>query len=147
MFFKGPIEGLQPGARYTVAVRLEIATSVPAGCVGVGGAPGESVWIKAGVTAVEPLAVEDNSYLRMNVDVGNQSNGGTESVVLGNIANSRSCEEPRQWEMKSFRARSTPLPVSTAADGRAWLLFGADSGFEALAEVYFTQVSVTLTPI
>ena len=126
---------------------LEVATSVPAGCVGVGGAPGESVWIKAGATAVEPLAVEDNSYLRMNVDVGNQSNGGTEAVLLGNIANSRPCEQPRRWELKSFRARSTPTPISIDADGRAWVLFGADSGFEALTEVYFTQVSVTLTPI
>ena len=147
MFFKGPIGGLPPGARYNVAVSLEIATNVPAGCVGVGGAPGESVWIKAGATAVEPLAVEDNSYLRMNVDIGNQSNGGTEAVVLGNIANSRPCEQPRRWELKPFQARSMPEPISIAEDGRVWLLFGADSGFEALAQVYFTQVSVTLTPI
>ena len=147
MFFKGPIDGLARGARYDVTVSLEIATSVPAGCFGVGGAPGESVWIKAGATAVEPLAVRDGSYLRMNVDIGNQSNGGTQAVVLGNVANSRSCEQPRQWELKSFQARSTPLPISTAADGRAWVLFGVDSGFEARTEIFFTQASVTFTPV
>ena len=147
MFFKGPIDGLAPGARYDVTVSLEIATSVPAGCFGVGGAPGESVWIKAGVTAAEPLPVRDGAYLRMNVDIGNQSNGGTQAVVLGNVANSRSCEQPRQWELKSFRARSTPAPISIAANGRAWVLFGVDSGFESLTGIYFTHVAVTLTPL
>ena len=73
MFFKGPIDGLTPGGSYGVEVSVEIATSTPAGCFGVGGAPGESVWIKAGVTAEEPVAVMDDSYLRMNIDIGKQS--------------------------------------------------------------------------
>ncbi|MDE0126705.1 MAG: hypothetical protein OXN97_19240, partial [Bryobacterales bacterium] len=55
MFLTGPLSGLRPGALYAVTVTAEIATDTPAGCFGVGGAPGESVWIKAGVTAVEPL--------------------------------------------------------------------------------------------
>ena len=147
MFFKGPIGGLLPGAQYRVTVGVEIATDTPAGCVGVGGAPGESVWIKAGVTAVEPLAVPDGSYLRMNVDVGNQSRGGSQAVVLGDIANSRSCEQPRRWERKSFESQTTSTPLSVAPDGRAWLLFGADSGFESRTSIYFTRASVTLTPI
>ena len=147
MFFKGPINGLLPGGRYKVAVSVEIATDTPAGCVGVGGAPGESVWIKAGVTAVEPLTVPDGSYLRMNIDVGNQSRDGSQAVVLGDIANSRSCEQPSRWERKSFQARTTPTPISVAPDGRAWLLFGADSGFESRTSIYFTRASVTFTPI
>ena len=44
MFFKGAIGGLRPGAFYVVTIGLEIATYTPAGCFGVGGAPGESVW-------------------------------------------------------------------------------------------------------
>ena len=147
MFFKGSIGGLSPGARYSVTVGVEIATDTPAGCVGVGGAPGESVWIKAGATAVEPLPVLDGSYLRMNVDIGNQSAGGAQAVVLGNVANTRSCEQPRQWERKSFRDRSTPMPLSVPSNGRAWLLFGVDSGFESRTEIYFTRAAVTFTPL
>ena len=147
MFFKGPISGLLPGAQYKVTVGVEIATDTPAGCFGVGGAPGESVSIKAGVTAVEPLAVPDGSYLRMNVDVGNQSRGGSQAAVLGDIANSRSCEQSRRWERKSFQGQTTPDPISVAPDGRAWLLFGADSGFESRTSLYFTRASVILTPI
>lgn len=147
MFFKGPISGLLPGSRYGVTVSVEIATDTPAGCVGVGGAPGESVWIKAGATAVEPLPVRDSSYLRMNVDIGNQSAGGTQAVVLGNIANSRSCEQPRQWERRSLLGRSTPVPIAIPSNGQAWLLIGVDSGFESRTEVYFTRAAVGFTPM
>ena len=88
------------------------------GCFGVGGAPGESVWIKAGATAIEPLAIRDSSYLRMNIDIGNQSGGGAHAVVLGDIANSRSCEQARQWERKAFEGRPTPTPISIPPSGR-----------------------------
>ena len=146
MFFKGPIDGLTPRASYAVEVSVEIATSTPSGCVGVGGAPGESVWIKAGVTAEEPLAVLDDSYLRMNIDIGSQSNSGTQAVVLGNVANSRSCEQSAEWELKALESKPIPAGISIPADGRAWLLIGADSGFESRTDVYFTRASVTLTP-
>ena len=147
MFYKGHVGGLVPGVRYVVAASAEIATNVPAGCVGVGGAPGESVWIKAGASEVEPVPVREGDYLRMNVDIGNQSNGGDQAVVLGNMANSRSCEQPRRWERKSFPGRSIPEPVSASPSGRIWLLFGVDSGFESLTEVYLTRVSVSFAPM
>ena len=138
MFFKGPISGLQGGALHTVTVSLEFATNPPSGCVGVGGSPG--------VTTVEPLPVRDGSYLRMNIDVGRQSGSGAQAVVLGNIANSRICEQPLQWELKSLQG-SMPSPISIPADGRVWLLFGTDSGFESRTEVYFTRATVTFTPM
>ena len=147
MFFKGPVDGLSPGASYEVTVSVEIATDVPAGCFGVGGAPGESVWVKAGATAVEPLPVREGSYLRMNIDIGNQSAGGSEGVVLGDVANSRRCEQPPQWERKSFEGRPVPASVSIPASGRAWLLFGVDSGFEARTGIYFTRAEAVFRPM
>ncbi len=147
MFFKGPVEGLLPGASYDVTVSVEIATDVPAGCFGVGGAPGESVWVKAGATAVEPLAIRDGSYLRMNIDIGNQSAGGPQGVVLGNVANSRPCEQSRQWQRKSFEGRPVPASVSIASSGRAWLFFGVDSGFEARTGIYFLRAEAAFRPM
>ena len=147
MFFKGQVGGLVPGAPYDVSVSVEIATDTPSGCFGGGGAPGESVWIKAGATADEPLPVLEGSYLRMNIDIGNQSNDGEEAVVLGNIANSRSCEQSPQWERKSFPGRWIPARVSASPSGRVWLLFGVDSGFAGRTEAYFTRVTVTFMPM
>ena len=147
MFYKGHVGGLEPGARYVVTATAEVATDVPAGCVGAGGAPGESVWIKAGASEVEPVPVREGAYLRMNIDIGNQSNGGDQAVVLGNMANSRSCEQPRQWERKTFPRQSIPEPQTASPSGRIWLLFGVDSGFESLTEVYLTRVSVSFAPM
>ena len=148
MFFKGPVSGLLPGSRYGVTVSVEIATDTPAGCVGVGGAPGESALDQGGRHRRRNRSpVRDGSYLRMNVDIGNQSVGGTQAVVLGNIANSRSCEQPREWERKSLQGGSTPVPISTPSNGQAWLLFGVDSGFESRTAIYFTRAAVTFTPL
>ena len=47
MFFKGQVNGRPANASYGVTVSVQIATETPSGCVGVGGAPGESVRIKA----------------------------------------------------------------------------------------------------
>ncbi|WP_419164454.1 hypothetical protein [Candidatus Palauibacter sp.] len=145
MFFKGPIDGLQPG-RYEATVSLEIATDVSAGCVGVGSPPGEGVTVKGGATEVEPLPALEGSWLRMNIDVGIQANSGKQAVVLGDVANSRRCEESPRWEMKSYEGRSISAPVSVSSDGRAWLLFGTDSGFEGRTGVYFTRVTVSFEP-
>ena len=147
MFFKGHVGGLVPGARYAVTATAEIATDVPAGCFGVGGPPGESVWIKAGASEVEPIPVREGDYLRMNIDIGNQSNGGGQAVVLGNMANSRSCEQPPRWERKSFPGRAIPEPVTASPSGRVWLLLGVDSGFESSTEVYLTRFSVSFAPL
>ena len=147
MFFKGQVGSLVPGAAYEVSVSVEIATGTPSGCFGIGGAPGESVWIKAGASEVEPSPVLEGTWLRMNIDIGRQSNGGADAVVLGNVANSRSCEQPRQWERKVFPVQSIPASVSASADGQAWLLFGVDSGFEGRTDIYFTRATVTFRPI
>ena len=146
MFFRGSVTGLTPGVRYQAAISLEIATDVPAGCVGIGGAPGESVVVKGGATEVEPMPVLDGLMLRMNIDVGAQSNSGTQAVVLGDIANSRTCGEPSRWEVKPLDVQVVPEPVTASPDGRGWILFGTDSGFEGRTGIYFTRVTVSFTP-
>ena len=83
----------------------------------------------------------------MNIDIGNQSAGGSQGVVLGDVANSRPCEESRRWERKSFASRSVPAAVSVPASGQAWLLFGVDSGFEARTGIYFMRTEAVFRPM
>ena len=40
MYYKGQVAGLDGNRRYSVRFDIEIATNVPTGCFGVGGAPG-----------------------------------------------------------------------------------------------------------
>ncbi|HEX8637209.1 MAG TPA: hypothetical protein VF692_04025, partial [Pyrinomonadaceae bacterium] len=71
-------DGIVAGRTYRITYVITIASNAPSGCAGIGGAPGEAVTLKAGASSIEPLAVlQTNGYLRMNVDKGNQSLGGT----------------------------------------------------------------------
>ena len=84
MFLKRQVGGLRPNAAYAVSVSLDLATNVPTASFGIGGSPGESVFVKAGASTAEPVAEESrNRHLRMNIDKGNQANGGEDMVVLG----------------------------------------------------------------
>lgn len=147
MYWKGQIVGLSPGTRYRASFEVEFATNVPSGCVGVGGSPGESVWIKAGATDIEPESVLVDGFYLMNIDKGNQSTSGENAVVLGDIATSQPCGggEP-QWELKQLVGTET-LTFTADSDGRVWLLVGSDSGFESITSLYYTRILATFVPI
>ena len=81
----------------------------------------------------------------MNVDKGQQSSGGADAVVLGNVANSVPCGELPMWELKLLSG-GTLLTDADEAD-RVWVYFGSDSGFESLSSFYYTQVWVTFEPL
>ena len=81
--------------------------------------------------------------LRMSVDIGHQSSGGANAVVLGTIQNSTTCDAGiRRWELKTLGGS---IPVKSDAAGRLWLLIGIDSGFEGRTEIYLTNVSFDLS--
>jgi hypothetical protein len=145
MFWKKKLTGLKPNTAYEVVVDLEMASNEPAGQVGIGGAPGESVFVKAGASTVEPVAVPDSQgWLRWNIDKGNQSNGGKAATVLGNIA--KEGDSTNNFVRLSRTNRSAKLVATTAADGSLWIFFGTDSGFEGTTPVYFTRATAVLAP-
>src|SRR6267378_966403 len=90
MFMKrrlDPADGIVAGQTYQITFTLVFASNAPSGCVGAG----DAVYLKAGASAAEPLALlERRSFypnLRMNVDKSNQSQSGIAASVTGNIAN------------------------------------------------------------
>ena len=146
MFLKRQVDGLMPDTEYAVSVTVDLATNVAAGLVGIGGSPGESVFVKAGASRVEPVALEDgNRHLRMNIDKGNQSRGGESMVVLGNVAHPEVVNT--EYRVKTLDNADLPFMVSTDGEGRVWLIVGTDSGFEGLTSLYYARVSYTLDPV
>jgi hypothetical protein len=136
---------LPPDTNCRVSFSVEIATNAPSGCVGVGGAPGEGVTVKAGVSLTEPERELDAAgWWRMNVDKGQQTQGGEDVVVIGDLANSRSCEEGFVWELK--RLGGPPMMFTTDSTGRAWLFAGTDSGYESRSAVYYTRFVARFEP-
>ena len=145
MFLKRRVDGLKPNTTYAVSVSIDLATNVSAGLIGIGGSPGESVFVKAGASTVEPLAEEDsNQYLRMNIDKGNQSRGGQSMVVLGNVANPD--VQNREYRIKTLNNGGLPLSATTDGEGAVWLIAGTDSGFEGLSRLYYDHIAYTLSP-
>ena len=148
MYWKGKIVGLSPNTTYRTHFELEFATNTPSGCIGVGGSPGESVYVKAGASDIEPEALDMGGFYQMNIDKGNQSTGGENAVVLGDVANSQPCGGAApQWELKQLASGADAVVVTTDGEGSVWLFMGTDSGFEATTSLYYTWLEVTFEPV
>jgi len=138
MYYKTQVF-LPADSTFRVRFDVEIATDVPSGCFGVGGSPGEGVTVKAGVSVIEPdRELDAAGFWRMNIDKGQQTQGGEDVVVIGDLANSRPCELGPEWELKRLGGGGSMM-LTTDSTGRAWLFVGTDSGFEARSAVYYTR--------
>lgn len=138
-------DGVQPGRRYTLVFEIVFASDAQNGCPGAGGAPGESVILKAGGSPLQPVPLPPDAagYRALSVDKGDQTSGGEAASVVGNIANGDSCGLPARYV--SLRRRHVhPTPVTASAEGEIWLLVGTDSGYEGETGIYYQQINVTL---
>jgi len=147
MYYKGQIAGLFPDTRYLAEFEVEIATSVPNGCVGVGGSPGEGVTVKAGVSDIEPDRLDSGGFWVMNVDKGDQTVGGENALAIGDMANTIACGDAPEWQFKQMSSNPQSLEVTSDRSGAVWLFVGTDSGFESTTNVYFTHLTVSFGPI
>jgi hypothetical protein len=152
MFFKrrlGTEDGVVPDQEYRVMFTIVLASNAPSGAAGIGGAPGESVYLKAGASPVEPEVYldSDTGYYLMNVDKGSGNSGsGTAASVVGNIANGLSAEEDPCY-IALERQHEHQYTVNASRDGELWLLVGTDSGFEGLTGIYYQSIAITLSPV
>jgi hypothetical protein len=147
MLVKRELKGLKPDAIYRVEVEAEIASNVPSGCAGIGGSPGESVYLKLGASTQEPLATTAaDGWLRMNIDYGQQSQSGANALVVGTLGNSYSCDAGTQapWELRTISTKGQMLRMRTDASGSMWLVVGSDSAFEGRTDFYITAVRARL---
>ena len=146
MYLKRRVDGLTPAASYTVSATVDLATNAALASVGIGGSPGSSVFVKAGASTVEPEAAPDSTgHLRMNIDKGNQSRGGSQMAVLGTVGHPDIVGD--EYRLKTLDSMDSPVVVEADDSGSAWLIVGTDSGFEGLTRLYYDRISFTLTPI
>jgi hypothetical protein len=141
MFVKKQVTGLEPNHTYRVTFQVELASKYPEQFFGIGGSPGASVYLKAGGAAIEPMPVEEGNYISMNIDKGNQSEGGENMVVLGHIG------IPGEEETYQLIRRDNlqhPIQITTDSNGSMWLLVGTDSGFEGTTTLYYNTIEVEL---
>ncbi len=143
-------DGIAPDTTYRVRFEVTFATDAPAGAVGIGGPPGEAVWVKVGAAPVEPKPVEEDEagtpYLVMNVDKGRQNDDGEHAIRIGDVAKEES-EEFDVYELKTLDNADDPLEMTSDDEGNLWIFVGTDSGFEGRTTLYYTDISVDLVPV
>jgi hypothetical protein len=141
MYVKRKITGLQSNTSYNLNFSVEFASDVPDDTPGIGGSPGESVYIKAGATQIEPeRVIDDNDYYRMNIDKSNQSSGGDDMLVIGDFSNDT---DEDVYTLKTV-SNDLPFNVTTESDGSIWIIVGTDSGFEGKTYFYINTIKVEL---
>lgn len=149
MFLKHRLDDLDPETSYEIKFEVSFATNAPSGCAGVGGAPGEGVTVHTSASEIEPDRVVDDSrqdgFYRLNLaeNYSGDEQSWYRATEIGDVANSRECEEGRQYEIKTVS--SGEQSVTTDEEGGAWLLVGTRSGFEATTSLYYTEVKIYLS--
>ncbi|GGY61210.1 hypothetical protein GCM10011613_00740 [Cellvibrio zantedeschiae] len=147
MFVTKKFTGFEPNTRYEIDFELGIGTDVHSGCSGIGGSPGDSVYVKAGAAKIEPKPVNDGTgFYLMNIDKNNQATGGSDTMVIGNIGNGLACESTDQsYKKKTLKSETGKFTTYSDANGALWVIFGTDSGFEGTTTIYFIDAAIKLT--
>ncbi len=145
MFLKAVLtgaDGIVPDRSYHLSFDIWFA-SRSNNCVGVGGSE-DAVWLKAGGSGVEPVPLLQGNYVSINVDKGDQSQGGENLGVIDNIWNGKECPIS-EWVML-HKTYDHPFPITASGD-ELWIAVGTESGFEALTGVYYYSIGVRLRPV
>jgi hypothetical protein len=151
MFLKVQVEGLKPDTTYQVLFSIDLASSTPEGMMGIGGSPGESVFVKAGAIDYEPEVIEDtDGWLRMNIDKGNQASEGEDMINLGTLANPNIDLDTftgEEYALMTLTSEGHSFDVVSDAQGKVWFIAGTDSGFEGPTSVYYDKISIQLSEV
>lgn len=134
------LSGFAPETEYQFTVRFKLATNVENDMIGIGGAPGESVFVKCGVASEEPEnSLDALNHFRLNINKGSQSQSGTDMAVVGTLAKEETTR-PGEYE---FNEIETKVIARTDETGTAYLVIGTDSGFEGVTAYYLDDISVS----
>lgn len=148
-YIKKKFSDLKPDTTYSVDFQVDILTVESEQCVGGGGGPGSSVYVKASLLPREParfISYEDSPDGTYRVDIDDGQSGGSDVVLLGDIGLPISCETSEEspvWEIKSL-VNDESFVMTTEKSGEAWIYASIDSGFEGETTVYITDIEVTI---
>jgi peptide-methionine (S)-S-oxide reductase len=141
-------DGVEADRSYGVSIYVSFLSNAPSGLAGIGGSPGENVYLKAGVSLVEPVAIleAEREFVKLNLDKGDQDQGGRDLQVVSIIANGQAPQENQPYVLLE-RLHHFPTVIRTDRRGVLWITVGIESGFEGLTGIYFYEIIVTLRPL
>ncbi|KTD10668.1 hypothetical protein Lgra_1634 [Legionella gratiana] len=148
MYAYKKVTGLKPNTNYHVSFSLEFASNAIGGSSGVGGSPGDSVYVKIGAVSKEPQRYVDNNYYQIDLDKGNQELDGKDMLLIGTIGVDTQDSIYRLKTLpyspnEEMQAKIANYTVTTNNHGEIWLVLGTDSGYESTTTIFYTNLSVT----
>ncbi len=144
MFIKRKITGLLPNTTYKLKIEVEFASKAATNAVGVGGAPGEGVVMKAGASIVEPLKINSGGFYLMNIDKGNQGIGGVAMDTIGHVGVN---DTTTLFTLINRSNNGHVFTITSDANGEVWVCLGTDSGFEATTTLFYNQIDLEFTAL
>jgi hypothetical protein len=142
MYVTRKVTGLVPATVYNISFTVEFASNVPDGMIGIGGSPGESVYLKVGATTEQPgRVIDDMGWFRMDIDKGNQSQGGANMIVVGDFSNDTDKEE---YTLKRVMNDNQGFSVLSNDAGELWITVGTDSGFEGATTIFYNYIMIEM---
>lgn len=141
MYMKHNIVGLDANTTYALHFTVAFASTIPeSNTTGIR----EDATMKVGAVSYEPESIlNESGYYTINIDKGNQTVGGKDMVVIGDLTNGT---ERETYALKTV-ANTTPLHVRTDENGSMWVIVGTDSGFAGDTTIFYNQVDITLEKI
>jgi hypothetical protein len=105
------------------------------------------VYVKAGASTRAPVPVNQNGTLRLPIDIGNQSQGGQDAKVLGDIAAPMLGCDGERFALITRDGSDQPVFPLTDRTGNLWLFVGFDSGYEGRTEVILDRIAVQIDQV
>ncbi len=145
MYAYKKISGLKPNTLYQMEFSLEFASNASSNSTGVGGSPGDSVYVKIGAVSQKPERfVDDSNLYQIHLDKGNQGLDGKDMITIGTIG----VETQGLYRLKTLpcfpdedmKAKLNNYRVTTNSQGEAWIIFGTDSGYESTTIIFYTHL-------
>jgi hypothetical protein len=141
-FVKRRITGLDPNTEYELKLDLRLLSDSPRRVSDENGRPGDDVYVKAGATTLEPVAVAVDGSLRLNAQKGAANGeGGANAALLGNAGVRTRAANPT-FRRKRLSNRRSPVRVVTDAEGAFWVFAGTDSGYAGETTICYDALRV-----
>lgn len=149
MYAYKKVKDLKPNTTYHASFSFEFASNAPEGSIGVGGSPGDSVYVKIGAVSHKPQRyVDDSNYYRINLDKGNQALDGNDMITIGSFGVDTANSVYRLKTLpylptEEMQAKLAGYTTRTNNKGEVWLILGTDSGYESTTTIFYASLSVT----
>lgn len=144
MFIKRKVDGLLPETQYTIVFDVQLASNIPVASPVSDDTPGERIYLKVGAVDKNPKKVVQGDTYRMNIDKGNQAQGGSDMIVIGNVGVTAGAEN-YTLITRSNSTTNAPIVARTNANGELWLVIGTDSGYRGTTTLFYTRVDVVFS--